>query len=86
MDSGQASIVAVPFKYLGDAPTMALRPFLELNAAIDGADGKENCGGQTSDPRLASRSVDEAFAVGLRRSGCARCLEVRGGGNPAGSV
>lgn len=39
---GQTSLVSVPFKYLGDAPTMALRPFLELNAAIDGADGKEN--------------------------------------------
>ena len=77
--SGQASIIAVPFKYLGDAPTMALRPFLELNATIDGADGKENLQRANVGPKIgAEGSVDEGVFGGVEVPAALRLCLVLG--------
>jgi len=77
--SGQASLVAVPFKYLGDAPTMALRPFLELNAAIDGADGKENLQRANIGSKIgAEGSVDEGVFGGVEVPAALRLCLVLG--------
>ena len=77
--SGQASIVAVPFKYLGDAPTMALRPFLELNAAIDGADGKENLQRANVGSKIGVEgSVDEGVFGGVEVPAALRLCQVLG--------
>ena len=37
LDLGLSSLVTLPFTHLGDAPAMALRPFLELNASASDA-------------------------------------------------
>ena len=77
--SGQASIIAVPFKYLGDAPTMALRPFLELNATIDGADGKENLQRANVGSKIgAEGSVDEGVFGGVEVPAALRLCLVLG--------
>ena len=84
-----SSLVALPFERLGDASAMALRPFLDVNAASGGfGDGKENVpenyvdgGSKVSESGVSSRS--DAHGGAEVAAALRTCLAL--GRSPAGA-